>query len=83
MSKQMFEYMVIHGGKGSERKEQCGQTRGFPGGADGKESACNAGDLGSIPGSGKIPWRRELPDKTSQREVTFEQRPRDHLGHEF
>ena len=25
----------------------------FPGGADGKESACNAGDLGSIPG-----WRR-------------------------
>ena len=26
---------------------------------DGKESACNAGDLGSTPGSGKIPWRRE------------------------
>ena len=24
-----------------------------------KESACNAGDLGLIPGSGKIPWRRE------------------------
>ena len=24
---------------------------GFPGGSDGKESACNAGDLGSIPGS--------------------------------
>ena len=23
---------------------------GFPGGLDGKESACNAGDLGSIPG---------------------------------
>ena len=23
---------------------------GFPGGSDGKESACNAGDLGSIPG---------------------------------
>ena len=22
----------------------------FPGGSDGKESACNAGDLGSIPG---------------------------------
>ena len=28
---------------------------GFPGGSDGKESACNAGDLGSIPGSGKSP----------------------------
>ena len=23
---------------------------GFPGGSDGKESACNAGDMGSIPG---------------------------------
>ena len=32
---------------------------GFPGDSDGKESACNAGDPGSIPGSGKIPWRRE------------------------
>ena len=25
---------------------------GFPGGSDGKESTCNAGDWGSIPGSG-------------------------------
>ena len=24
---------------------------GFPGGSDGKESACNVGDLGLIPGS--------------------------------
>ena len=28
---------------------------GFPGGSDGKETACNAGDLGSIPGSGRPP----------------------------
>ena len=28
---------------------------GFPGGSDGKKSACNAGDLGSIPGSGTSP----------------------------
>ena len=28
---------------------------GFPGGSDGKESACNAGDLGSIPGLGGFP----------------------------
>ena len=28
-------------------------------GSHGKESACNAGDLDSIPGFGKIPWRRE------------------------
>ena len=27
----------------------------FPGGSDGKESACNAGDLGLIPGSGRSP----------------------------
>ena len=29
---------------------------GFPSGSVGEESACNAGDVGSIPG--KIPWRR-------------------------
>ena len=28
---------------------------GFPGGSDGKETACNAGDLGSIPGLGRSP----------------------------
>ena len=27
----------------------------FPGGSDGKESACNAGDLDSIPGLGRSP----------------------------
>ena len=29
--------------------------KGFPGGSDGTESACNAGDLGPIPGSGRSP----------------------------
>ena len=38
----------------------------FPDGSDGKESACNTGDLGSIPGLGsilawRIPWTEE-PD---------------------
>ena len=28
---------------------------GFPGGSDEKASACNAGDLGSIPGLGRSP----------------------------
>ena len=28
---------------------------GFLGGSDGKESACNVGDLGSIPGMGRFP----------------------------
>ena len=30
-------------------------AHGFPGGSDGKRSACNAGDQGSIPGSGRSP----------------------------
>ena len=30
-------------------------TEGFPGGSDGKESACSVGDLGSIPGLGRSP----------------------------
>ena len=29
-----------------------------PRGSAGKESACSAGDLGSVPGFGRIPWRR-------------------------
>ena len=29
--------------------------QGFPGGSDSKESACNAGDLGSILGLGRSP----------------------------
>ena len=35
---------------------ECQSRRiGFPGGSDGKESACNAGNLGSVPGSGRSP----------------------------
>ena len=30
-------------------------NRGFPGGSEVKASACNAGDLSSIPGSGRSP----------------------------
>ena len=30
-------------------------TRGFPGDSDSRESACNARDLGLIPGSGRSP----------------------------
>ena len=42
---------------------------GSPGGSDGKESACNAGDPGLIPGIGKISWRREcLPTPVLPRE---------------
>ena len=30
-------------------------TEGFPGGSDAKESVCNAGDPGSVPGSERSP----------------------------
>ena len=41
-------------------------VEGFPCGSAGKESAYNVEDLGSIPGVGKIPWKRErLPTPVS------------------
>ena len=40
------------------RKMLSALVGGFPGGSDGEVSTCNAGDLGLIPGLGKIPWRR-------------------------
>jgi len=35
----------------------CGIITGFPHSSAGKESACNAGDPGSIPGSGRSPGK--------------------------
>ena len=35
-------------------------SRGFPGGSDGKESTSNAGDLSSIPGSGRFPLEKGM-----------------------
>jgi len=58
------------------------QCKGIPSGSDGKESACNTGDPGSIPGSGRylilnspwfFPWRRKW-----QPTPTF--LPRESLG---
>ena len=46
-------------GRGDLRSEQSvGKqgSRGFPGSSAGKES-CSAGDLASVPGSGRFPWR--------------------------
>ena len=50
----------------------------FPGGSDGKESVCNAGNLGSTPGSGRSPGEKNgnpipvfLPGKShGQRSLT-------------
>ena len=42
----------------------CDHCWGVPGGSDGKESACNMGNLGLIPGSGRSP--REWHDNPLQ-----------------
>ena len=41
-----------------ENRYLCSE-RASPHGSDGKESACNVGDLGLIPGAGRFPWRRD------------------------
>ena len=38
-----------------QKKKKNKTLRGFPGGSEGKVSACNARDLGSIPGLGRYP----------------------------
>ena len=43
------------GGAGTPRFKHQHKSCGFPGSSAGKESACNAGDLGSIPGLGRSP----------------------------
>ena len=45
----------IRGKRNSTVKVQINKYQGFPDGSDGKESASNARDLGSIPGSGRSP----------------------------
>ena len=46
----------------------------FPRGSDGKESACNAGDLGSIPGLGKPLEKERLPTPVFWTEESHGQR---------
>ena len=44
----------------AKKKKQLKEIfRGFPGGSEVKASACNVGDQGSIPGSGRFPWRKQ------------------------
>ena len=46
---------------------------GFPGSSAGKESACNAGDPGSIPGSGRSPREgKSYPLQYSGRENSMD-----------
>ena len=45
-------WVTIHG---VTELDVTNDLRGFPGGSEVKASACNAGDLGLIPGSGRSP----------------------------
>ena len=49
--------------------------RSFPGGSDGKESACNAGDLGSNPGSERSPGERLPPPIFLPRKIPWTEEP--------
>ena len=61
-------------------------NRGFLGGSEGKASACSAGDLGSIPGSGRSPGEGNgnfpflvfLPEKFHGRRSLVGYSPWDH-----
>ena len=45
----------LHVKETRNRAQDLVYAKDFPGGSDGEESACSAGDLGSIPGSGRSP----------------------------
>ena len=48
---------------------------GFPGGSDSKESACNAGHLGSIPGSGRSPEEMATHSSISAWRIPWTEEP--------
>ena len=52
-------FFIAWGSSGMQERTMCFDVTfsfgGFPGGSAGKASACNAGDLGSIPGLGRPP----------------------------
>ena len=47
--------MLLMRKRKEEEKAVLNHSGSLPGGSDGKESPCSAGDLDSIPGSEKIP----------------------------
>ena len=49
--------------------------KGFSGGSDGKESACNAGDLGLVPGSERSPRGHDSPLQYSYWRIPWTQEP--------
>ena len=50
-------------GKTEYKYRIIGKRLGFPGDSDGKESTCHAGDLSSVPGSGRYPGEGNAKSK--------------------
>ena len=60
----------------------CRQILALPTGSDGKESACSAGDLGSIPGLGQSPGERHgIPLQYSRLENPMDRGPQQATVH--
>ena len=55
LSKSLGNSLIYQSQKTKFYTRSCQRMVGFPGGSDGKESACNAGDLSLIPGFGRSP----------------------------
>ena len=51
----LFTFILLNLGTSYKLVLHKASIWGFPGGSDSKESSCNAGDLGLIPGSGRSP----------------------------
>ena len=64
----MFFLIIIH---------TSDKVLGFLGDSDGKESSCNVGDLGSIPGSGRSPGG----GNDNQLQYSCLKNPMDRVGH--
>ena len=67
-SPRILEWVACPFSRGSFQPRNCTSVSciaGFPGSSDGKASAYNAGDLGSIPGSGRSPGEKEMATHSS------------------
>ena len=50
-----------------ENLDICMGKKGFPGGSEGKDPACNAGDLGLIPGLDRYPFQYSCLENSMDR----------------
>ena len=72
-------WATVHG----VAKSRTQLSEGFPGGSDGKESACNEGELGLTPGLGRSPGEgKGYPLQYSVLEDTLQSMGSQRVGHD-